>query len=397
MQKLPIKISLADSFYDAEEKCGCQVTHESKLLWAVILDLMVEFDRVCKQHHISYSLDSGSLLGAVRHNGFVPWDNDADIIMLRSEYERICQIAPKVFEKPYFWQTNDTDPGTVRRHAQLRNSMTTGILKSETKEGIPCFKFNQGIFLDIFVLDEVPDDEDEMVRFREELEHQITLLLDFKKFYWESGASPWVCVAQKQAYDQFETIATRYNGTGQKYIANITLTPQRKPSSFFSREIFEDLTNYKFEGFLFTGPRDFDTVLRGYYGDWHQLVIGGDIHGGLIIDTQTPYTAYFDKDGVKGVSPAEEHPLLQLYQQRDKAWNDLRTLESESRTKISNLIHENGILQNNLICKENEICCLQKNNERLNRKVCKKRRMAFILGLLSFILLVILTFVAIYT
>ena len=65
MQKLPIKISLDDSFFEPEELCGHYVTRQSKQHWAVILDLMVEFDRVCKEHGITYFLDSGTLLGAV--------------------------------------------------------------------------------------------------------------------------------------------------------------------------------------------------------------------------------------------------------------------------------------------------------------------------------------------
>lgn len=342
MEKLPIKITLPDSFFNPEEKCGYQVTHESKMLWAVILDLMVEFDRVCKQYQIKYCLDSGSLLGAVRHGGFIPWDNDADVIMLRSEYERLCHIASKAFEHPYFWQTNDTDPGTMRRHGQLRNSMTTGILMDETKNGIPSFGFNQGIFLDIFVLDEVPDDTEELTRFREALDHQLVQLWDFKEYYWASGASPWIRAAQKQAYAEFESLASSYNGTGQKYVANITLKPHRPKSAFFPKNLYEDLTDYKFEGFSFPGPKDYEIILQGHYGDWHQYVIGGDAHGSMIVDSNHPYTEYLKE--ISEQQDEEEHPILHLYRdrytllvQRDLAWKDIKQyqeLQHESSLEI---------------------------------------------------------------
>ena len=81
MEKLPIEISFDDTFFREEERCGYKVTKESKQLWAVLLDLMVKFDNVCRTNHIRYSIDSGTLLGAVRHKGFIPWDNDIDVIM----------------------------------------------------------------------------------------------------------------------------------------------------------------------------------------------------------------------------------------------------------------------------------------------------------------------------
>lgn len=380
---LPINISLPGSFLDAEEKCGYQITHESKLLWAVILDLMVEFDRVCKQYQIQYSIDGGSLLGAVRHGGFIPWDNDADVIMLRSEYDRLCKIAPQAFQHPYFWQTNETDPGTVRRHAQLRNSLTTGILASEAKDGKARYQFNQGIFLDVFILDEVPDDEAELALFRAELEHQITVLLDFKEYYWASNASPWVRLAQKQAYEEFESIVTRYNGTGQTCIANISLLPHRLVSSFFKKEVFEHYASYTFEGFSFPGPKDYDTVLRGFYGDWHKYVIGGDLHGGLIVDTQTPYTAYLDKNVANEDSLGSNHPLLKLY----KAKDDFMSQRDEEIKQTRHLFNENETLRRDLAHKEMETSHLRDSIDRLNKKVRRKRRLLIILGILLVLML----------
>lgn len=403
--KLPIKISLEDSFFIAEEKCGYKVTKESKLLWAVILDLMVEFDRVCKQYNIKYSLDCGSLLGAIRHGGFVPWDNDADVVMLRSEYERLCNVASEAFEYPYFWQTNYTDPGSMRRHGQLRNSKTACILNDETKDGKPCFGFNQGIFLDIFIFDEVPDDEEEMASFREKLEHQLVQLWDFKQYYWASGASPWMKEAQKEVYDEFESIASGYNGTGQKRVANITLNPQCPTSTFFPKEIYEDLTEYTFEGFSFTGPRDYETILQGYYGDWHKFVIGNDAHGNMIINAYSPYTEYIKNISEHNID--EEHPILHLYKnrymllvQRDVAWRDIthckeqmqqQTLQihqqafqiEQYKQEVENLSHNLNNETALLINERNTTTRLRKKKKKLKIAIC-------VLAVLSLFLLLLL-------
>lgn len=411
MEKLPINIKLDDSFFLEEEKCGYKVTAESKKLWAVILDLMVTFDSVCKQYNIKYSLDSGTLLGAVRHGGFIPWDNDADVIMFRSEYERLCEIAPKAFKPPYFWQTNDTDPGSMHRHGQLRNSATTCFLTDETKEGKPLYRFNQGAFLDVFILDKVPDDANELIDFRKEMQQWIALLWDFKEYYFASGESPWMGTAQQQAYHQYEAVVSRYNGTDNTRYANISLKPHRQERQFFPRSVYEDLTDYSFEGFTFPAPRDYERVLHAHYEDWHQYVIGDDDHGDMITDMMVPYTKFFGNQPQSVQYESSEHPILGLYKhrdmllsQRDRAWEDI----SKSEARINSLLQEEEQLKvhfdrvnaenecrvNSLLQERNQMKVnldrLNVENDYLSRKVRKKRRTVKLLWCLSILLLIVL-------
>jgi lipopolysaccharide cholinephosphotransferase len=182
-----LKLKLPDGFLDEEVRCDYTVSHEMKELWAVELDLLAEFDRVCKKNSITYTADGGTLLGAVRHHGFIPWDDDIDIAMLRSDYEKLNGIAKEEFKDPYFWQTEETDPGSMRGHAQLRNSNTTGMLKSELDRNI---MYNQGVFIDVFPFDNVPDDSvarqqqfDEIVYYRNkaQLEANMTIKYSLKK------------------------------------------------------------------------------------------------------------------------------------------------------------------------------------------------------------------------
>ena len=147
-----IKLSLPSGFLEEEVRCDYTVSKEMKKVWAVELDLLSEFQRVCKLHDLKYSVCGGTLLGAIRHKGFIPWDDDIDVMMMRDEYEKLCKLADE-FKHPYFFQTEETDPGSLRGHAQLRNSETTGILKRELKFKRP---FNQGVFIDIFPLDNCP-------------------------------------------------------------------------------------------------------------------------------------------------------------------------------------------------------------------------------------------------
>ena len=144
-----LNLEIPEGWLEPEEKWGFQVTRQRKEIWAVELDLLHELDRVCKKHGLTFFADSGTMLGAIRHKGFIPWDDDIDVAMMRDEYEQLCKIAGEEFSYPYFFQTEYTDHGTLRGHAQLRNSMTTAVLKDENHTQYP---FNQGIFIDIFPL-----------------------------------------------------------------------------------------------------------------------------------------------------------------------------------------------------------------------------------------------------
>ncbi|MCB1828331.1 MAG: LicD family protein, partial [Coxiellaceae bacterium] len=121
----------------------------------VMLRMLKIFDHICKKHKLTYWLEAGTLLGAVRHHGFIPWDDDLDVSMLRKDYERFIRLAPDELPSDIFMQTEKSDPGYFNPAVPLKlrdkNSLLIEPHEVEDKH------IHQGIFIDIFPYDTVPE------------------------------------------------------------------------------------------------------------------------------------------------------------------------------------------------------------------------------------------------
>lgn len=142
------------NLYD-ETICGYAVSSKMKRIWAVQLDLLTVFKNLCEAHGLRYYMWSGTLLGAVRHQGFIPWDDDVDVAMPRADYDRFQELAKAELKEPYCLQTDENDSGAFRGGlCRLRNSNTTGV-EFHDVERIA----NWGIWIDILALDYVYEDD----------------------------------------------------------------------------------------------------------------------------------------------------------------------------------------------------------------------------------------------
>lgn len=300
-----LKIQLPEGFLDEEVRCGHLVTSEMKKAWAVMLDLLIELDRVCKKYNIIYYADGGTLLGAVRHKGFIPWDDDIDVVMTRDNYRKLCGVANKEFSCPYFFQTEYTDPGSLYFHAKLRNSETTAIT-AKMSNGF--YKFNQGIFIDIFPLDVVPNSN---------LCRNVHLLLinTFKrlassfddcsiKYDKNAKYGKWKwrrfmhnhfykvnLLLMNFFYRLYEWACSIFNNSSSKYWGLLTF----KYGRFIRcRKNYGKPQDLDFEFIRMPVPNDCEQILSLSFGDWHKFVKGSSIHGNIFFDTENSYRIYIN-------------------------------------------------------------------------------------------------------
>lgn len=139
-------------FIKPEIRSGWEVSELTKKVWSVQLDLIKKLDEVCKKNHLRWFPMYGTLLGVVRHHGFIPWDDDVDIAMPREDYDKLLSLAETEFKQPYFLQTTLNDEEYFGIYSCLRNSETTGNRRTCLEK-----KQNSGIGIDIAPLDGCED------------------------------------------------------------------------------------------------------------------------------------------------------------------------------------------------------------------------------------------------
>lgn len=285
------------SFFEEEVRNGFYVDSFRKRMWAVLLDMALELDRVCRKYNLTYYLSDGTLLGAVRHQGFIPWDDDFDVHMPRKDYEKFITLGHE-FHNPIFLQTPNTDPNFFYAPARLRNSNTSGI--------IPMFKyqnFNQGIWLTIFPLDNMePVKGEEIYKKINALNIENSTYMRLtnpeldetnrKRVENYSGRNPL------DTYKEIHQLARTYENveTGYKVVMVHTMDNYKK--KVFKAEDYCSCIPCKVEGYDFPIPCGYDNLLKQYYGDYMKLPPveeRGKKHSSVIWNPDVPYKKIIDE------------------------------------------------------------------------------------------------------
>lgn len=289
------------SFFEEETRCGFHVTLERKKIWAVGLGILLELDRVCQENDLTYFLFCGSLLGAVRHKGFIPWDDDIDVGMPRKDYEKLLEIG-NLFKPPFFLQTPYTDPGYYFSYAKLRDNNASTI-----SYNLRYANFNQGAMVDIFPFDNcvMEDVEDRRAYIKERILDMSTYMRMTNPYPSEEDKrriKTWSCRNPMTVFEELNKKAVEYNDIETSFVTPTTFTLYDVLKSVYFKEDFSDVIRVDFEGFKFPIPIGYERILSTLYGDYMSfppLAERGKHHTGLF-NPDVPYKDYIkivrDKD-----------------------------------------------------------------------------------------------------
>jgi len=349
---LKLKLDIPEEFYREEVRCGYRVSTDTKKLWAVELDLLAELMRVMEEGNYKYYAWAGTLLGAARHEGFIPWDDDIDVIMPRDDFDRFCKEAAQMFAAPYFLQTESTDRGSLRGHAQLRNSAATMILAYEADKDCP---FNQGAFIDIFSLDAIPVKKEESEAFFEKF---ASLKANYREYYEKNGIS-----SENPEYLKYEKYISQYWNDRSLPINEISVLGDTRVIDGLDRALFDSPVKIPFEMLYINVPNGYKEILTQQYGDWNKYVIGGSYHGEVFIDLDNPYTLYTEKKDVQAAMR-----LYNWYRQH-KLVGDLKWKDDYLEDCIKKIWKDEGDIWQEFSKLHEECRKLQEKNEELHNEI----------------------------
>lgn len=251
--------------------------HDGRLgsIQNILLSYLLEVDRICKKHNIKYFLGGGTLLGAIRHHGFIPWDDDADIMMLREDYDKFCEIAQSELPKNMTFQSNEKDKNCYYEFAKIRLDNTvfaTGFAKNHKA-------MHNGLAFDIFCHDKTANS-----KLGQKIHLGMTLFtraLVFNK--WNNRKT-----------DNGNRLQTAFtNFCIRLFPIRFSLWLERKTLSFFKRKknakylydgmgrnvyngsfpinYLDEAVYVDFEGYKLPVPKEYDKYLTFLYGDYMEL------------------------------------------------------------------------------------------------------------------------------
>lgn len=243
----------------------------------LMLKILKEVHKICEENNIKYFLSDGTLIGAIRHQGFIPWDDDLDIGMLREDYEKFCKIAPQILSENFILQNFQTDKGYGLQFGKVILKNTVWIEKVAKNTN----RQWSGIYIDIFPYDNITENKKmQKLINRLYIFIQGLILIKFKYINisnYESMAKKlkyvlkkiYLCTISKKLLiyirdsickrylNKSKTLVTKYGGNFYK---------NQNPYNFY-----KDLTLQKFEDTSFYIPKNYDKILKNLYGNYMEI------------------------------------------------------------------------------------------------------------------------------
>lgn len=245
----------------------------------VQLEILIEFARFCSTYDIKYQITAGTLLGAVRHKGFIPWDDDIDVLMLREDYEKFLNLAKQLFNKAYFVQNYKSDKKVFHYITRIRKKNTLA-LQDTTKY----LDIHQGIWIDLFPVDKLPDNQ---IAFKTEMLILWCLnnlkILKLKKRAFRSRNNMLLTLkvliyfilkpVPLYFFNSLKDLVIKkfYIFKGEKYslLSESDLIDLKNYT--FHKKLYQEYAKLEFEGHKFLSPKDYHYFLSKVFGNYMEL------------------------------------------------------------------------------------------------------------------------------
>ena len=265
-------VQFDEEFLKEEVRCEYLVTRRAKRIWAVELDMLEKLLEVCKKHDIKVTVYAGTLLGTIRHKGFIPWDDDLDVCMTRKNYEKFLNIAKTEFSYPYFLQTALTDKQYFFGYARLRNSLTTGHIFE-----YPSPNYNHGIYIDIYVLDEFVENKYKLKIQLKQMDIIVSLInlwhIDRHRTFFKHligkilNHTLFKFVSYKRLLNWYDDKVSKYNYINKR-LSLMTHPMDVIQKAWCYASDFDEIIYLPYENIKVPVPKNYDSILTHMYGDY---------------------------------------------------------------------------------------------------------------------------------
>lgn len=262
-------------------------------LQGTLLGMLGEIDRICEKYAISYVLFAGTALGAVRHGGFIPWDDDLDLLMLRADYERFLEVAPGELSGDYFLQKEFSEHWPMF-FSKLRKNGTALMEKTVPKDPAQ----HQGIYVDIFPCDNLSDHA--LYRKLQFVSSKIVIAksLHRRGYLTDSRRKKlFMGLCRLLPMRPFRRIAVNRKGTGTQMVHSFFGASSRFDKSVYAREWIAQTVRMPFCGGEYPVSEAYDRLLTTLYGDYMVLPPEGQRkckEHAMLIDFEHSYERYID-------------------------------------------------------------------------------------------------------
>lgn len=239
------------------------------------IEILEEIVRICEKYHLRYFMIYGTLIGAIRHQGFIPWDDDLDIGMPRDDYEKFMQVAKSELSEKYYLQNTDTESEYWLTFAKIRKNNT--VFEEPSVAGMSD-KIHKGIFVDIFPFDYVKKNSGVFVHLQFILSKAIIETMYYKAGVYSTKASlnyktldsVLNMLSMRMLSKLQSKIASAQNRKKSKYLADLN-SSRKYLAAIYPISYFLPVQDGDFAGKKFKIPNDYDTYLKMVYGDYMKL------------------------------------------------------------------------------------------------------------------------------